>query len=178
MINKYIIIYNMDIVKQIFNNNISIYPSDLNKDIDNIILSKLKKTYEGYCKDNCFVLNNSIKLINKSLGKIETHENKNIIKYDIKYSCDVISPTKGEQMNIKVENINKMGIIGYIEIDDKYSVSEKPFENSPLLVMVPNDEINNYNVNDINIGQKLKVEILGYRIKFRNDKIQVISKIV
>ena len=43
---------------QIFNNNISIYPSDLNKDIDNIILSKLKKTYEGYCKDNCFVLNN------------------------------------------------------------------------------------------------------------------------
>ena len=69
-----------------------------------------------------------------------------------------------------------MGIIGYIEIDDKYSVSEKPFENSPLLVMVPNDEINNYNINDINIGQRLKVEILGYRIKFRNDKIQVISR--
>ena len=56
----------MYISNQIFNNNISLYPSDLNKDIDNIILHKLKNIYEGYCKDNCFILNNSIKLINKS----------------------------------------------------------------------------------------------------------------
>ena len=83
----------MYITNQIFNNNISLYPSDLNKGIDNIILNKLKKTYEGYCKDNCFVLKNSINMINKSLGKIETHENKNVIKYDVKYSCDIISPT-------------------------------------------------------------------------------------
>ena len=69
-----------------------------------------------------------------------------------------------------------MGVIGYIEIDDKYSKSEKPFENSPLLVMVPNDEINNYNVNDINIGQKLKVEILGYRIKFKMTKYKLYLK--
>ena len=56
----------MYITNQIFNNNISLYPSDLNKDIDNIILNKLKKTYEGYCKDNCFVLKNSINMINKT----------------------------------------------------------------------------------------------------------------
>ena len=168
----------MYISHQVFNNNISLYPSDLNKDIDNIILKKLKDIYEGYCKDNCFILNNSVKIINKSMGKIETHGNKNVIKYDVKYSCDIISPTKGEHITIKVDNINKMGIIGYIEIDEKYSKSEKPFENSPLLIMIPNDQVNSYNIGDINIGQKLNVEILGYRIKFRNDKIQVICKII
>lgn len=166
----------MYITNQIFNNNISLYPSDLNKDIDNIILKKLKKTYEGYCKDNCFILKNSINIINKSLGKIETHENKNIIKYDVKYSCDIISPTNGEEIEIIVHNITKMGIIGYIKIDEKYSKSDNPFENSPLIVIVPEDKINN--INDINVGQKLKTEILNYRIKFRNEQIQVVCKIV
>ena len=42
----------------------------------------------------------------------------------------------------------------------------------------PNDMIIDYNIADINIGQKLKVEILGHRIKFRNEKIQVVCKIV
>ena len=166
----------MYITNQIFNNNISLYPSDLNKDIDNIILKKLKKTYEGYCKDNCFILKNSINIINKSLGKIETHENKNIIKYDVKYSCDIISPTNGEEIEIIVHNITKMGIIGYIKIDEKYSKSDNPFDNSPLIVIVPEDKIDN--INDINVGQKLKTEILNYRIKFRNEQIQVVCKIV
>jgi DNA-directed RNA polymerase subunit E'/Rpb7 len=167
-----------NITTQIFNNNISLYPSDLNKDIANIILNKIRKTYEGYCKDNCYVLNNSINIINRTIGKIETHENKNVIKYNIKYSCDIISPIEGEQVEAIVSNINKMGIIGYIKVDDKYSTSDNNFDNSPLIIIVPNDMITNYNTNDINIGQKLKVEILGYRIKFRNEKIQVVCKIV
>ena len=166
----------MYITNQVFTNNISLYPTDLNKDIDNIILLKLKNTYEGYCKDNCFILNNSINMINKSLGKIETHENKNIIKYNVKYSCDIISPSIGEQIDGIVNNITKMGVICHIKIDEKYSKSDKPFENSPLIVIIPEDKIEN--INDINIGQKLKSEILNYRIKFRNEQIQVVCKIV
>ena len=166
----------MDITNQIFSNNISLYPHELNKDIDNIILLKLKKLFEGYCKDNCFVLNNSINMINKSLGKIETHENKNIIKYDVKYSCDIISPAKGQEIDIIVNSVNKMGIIGYIKIDEKYSKSDKPFENSPLIIIIPEDLIDN--INDINIGQKIKASILDYRIKFRNEQIQIICKMV
>jgi DNA-directed RNA polymerase subunit E'/Rpb7 len=166
----------MDITNQIFSNNISLYPHELNKDIDNIVLLKLKKLFEGYCKDNCFVLNNSINMINKSLGKIETHENKNIIKYDVKYSCDIISPSKGQEIDIIVNSVNKMGIIGYIKIDEKYSKSDKPFENSPLIIIIPEDLIDN--INDINIGQKIKASILDYRIKFRNEQIQIICKMV
>lgn len=163
-------------VNQLFTNNISLYPYELNKDIDNIILLKLKKLLEGYCKDNCFVLNNSIDIIKKSLGKIETHENKNIIKYQVTYSCDIISPTKGQEIDIIVNSVNKMGIIGYIKIDEKYSKSDKPFENSPLIIIIPEDLIDN--INDINIGQKIKSSILDYRIKFRNEQIQVICKMI
>ena len=168
----------MFITNQLFNNNISLNPYDLNKNIDNIILLKLKKIYEGYCKDNCFILNNSINIINRTIGKIETYENKNVIKYSITYSCDIISPTNGEQIEVIVSNINKMGVIAYIKIDTKYSISDNTFDNSPLIVIIPNDMITNYDTSNINIGQKLKVEIMGFRIKFRNKKIQVVCKIV
>tara|TARA_B100000787_G_C16090701_1_gene248790 strand:- start:238 stop:744 length:507 start_codon:yes stop_codon:yes gene_type:complete len=168
----------MNITKQVFNNNISLYSSELNKDIDNIILKKLKDIYEGYCKGNCFVMNNSINIINRTIGKIETHEGKNVIKYDVKYSCDILSPTKGEQIEVIVSNVNKMGIISYIKIDDKYLKSDIAFDNSPLIVIIPNDLLLSHNISDIHIGQKLKVEIIGFRIKFRNDKIQVVCKII
>ena len=44
--------------------------------------------------------------------------------------------------------------------------------------MVPKDYFNDsqYNINDINIGQKLRVIVVGVRVKYRSQKIQVIAK--
>ena len=170
----------MMISEQIFNDTISLISSDLNKDIDNIILYKLKKKFEGLCKDNCFILKNSVSIIKRSMGQIETHDNINHIKYNIHYKCDILTPNNGEKIECYVSNISKMGIIAYIKIPEKYRVNENNFENSPLIIIIPNDIINdnNININDINIGQKLNIEILGSRIKYRNEKIQIVGKII
>ena len=66
----------MIISEQIFEDNVDLISSDLNKDIDNIILIKLQKKYEGLCRDNSFILKNSINISKRSMGKIETY-NKN-----------------------------------------------------------------------------------------------------
>ena len=73
-----------------------------------------------------------------------------------------------------------MGVIAYIRIDEEYRTSENNFENSPLIIIIPNDIINEgeLNINDINVEQKLNIEILGSRIKFRNEKIQIVGKII
>lgn len=170
----------MIISEQIYNNTIPLISSDLNKDIDNIILNKLKNKYEGLCKDDSYILKNSINILKRSLGRIETNDNINYIKYDVSYKCNVISPKKGDVIDCYVNNINKMGVISYIRIDEEYKTSDNNFENSPLIIIIPNDIINQGNVklNDINIEQKLKIEILGTRIKFRNEKIQIVGKII
>lgn len=170
----------MIISEQIYNDTISLISSDLNKDIDNIILYKLKKKYEGLCKDDSYILNNSINILKRSLGRIETNDNINYIKYDISYKCNVISPNIGDKIECYVNNINKMGVIAYIRIDEEYRTSENNFENSPLIIIIPNDIINEgeLNINDINVEQKLNIEILGSRIKFRNEKIQIVGKII
>ena len=84
----------MLVSEEIFNDTISLLSSDLNKDIDNIILNKLTKKYAGLCKDNSFILNNSINILKRSLGRIETNDNINYIKYDISYKCNTLSPQK------------------------------------------------------------------------------------
>jgi DNA-directed RNA polymerase subunit E'/Rpb7 len=173
----------MIISEQIFNDTISLTSSELNKDIDNILLFKLKKQYEGLCKDDSFILKNSIDIIKRSIGKIETFDNINYIKYNISYKCDTISPNKGDKILDKkciVSNINKMGIIAYLQIDEKYKISDNDFDNSPLIIIIPNDSLNEseLNLNDINTGQKINIEILGYRIKYRNEKIQIVGKIL
>ena len=73
-----------------------------------------------------------------------------------------------------------MGIIAYIRIEDEYKTSDNNFDNSPLIIIIPNDIINegSLKINDINVEQKLQIEILGTRIKYRNEKIQVVGKII
>ena len=108
------------------------------------------------------------------------HLLNNLIKYDISYKCNVISSNIGDKIECYVNNINKMGVIAYIRIDEEYRTSENNFENSPLIIIIPNDIINEgeLNINDINVEQKLNIEILGSRIKFRNEKIQIVGKII
>ena len=79
-----------------------------------------------------------------------------------------------------VSNINKMGIIAYFQIDEKYKTTDNDFDNSPLIIIIPNEIINesDLNLNDITIGRKLDIEILGHRIKYRNEKVQIVGKIL
>jgi DNA-directed RNA polymerase subunit E'/Rpb7 len=170
----------MNISEQIFTDTISLVSSELNKDIANIILYKLQKKYEGLCKNNSFILKNSINIIKRSIGRIETHDNINYIKYDVSYKCDTITPNEGDKIECYVSNKNKMGVIAYIKIDDKYKSSDNDFTNSPLIIIIPNDIINesDLNIDHIQIDKKLNVEILGHRIKYRNEKIQIVGKIL
>ena len=170
----------MIISEQIFEDNVDLISSDLNKDIDNIILIKLQKKYEGLCRDNSFILKNSINISKRSMGKIETYNNINYIKYDVSYKCDTISLKMGDMIECFVSNKNKMGIIAYIKLDEKYKSSDNDFENSPLIIIIPNDIIKETDIelNNINLQDKLNIEILGHRIKYRNEKIQVVGKII
>ena len=114
------------------------------------------------------------------MGKIETYNNINIIKYDIKYKCNIISPKVGDIIKCIVSNKNKMGVIAYIKMDEKYEHADNDLDNSPLIIIIPNDLMveNEYNIDDIIIKQTLSVEILDFRIKYRNEKIQIVGKIV
>lgn len=160
--------------KQILNTSLNLSVKYLNNNIDTIILNKLKKKTEGLCLENGYVLNNSIEILNRSTGTIETVNDESVINYNIKYSADVIMPVKGDKIeNVYIYKKNKMGLLAYYKFKDKDIYNEK---NTPINIIIPTeflDDIENYS-----IGDKIEIIIKDSRLKFKSKNIQVIGSIV
>jgi DNA-directed RNA polymerase subunit E'/Rpb7 len=159
--------------KQMLKTTLSIQSRDINKNLDNIIKEKLTDLIEGLCYNDGYVVENTINIIKRNIGKIETRNNKSLVSYQITYTADIITPSEGDIFDVYINNINKMGVISYFKVKEGDT-----HETSPLIVMIPKDymESSIMNIDDLHIGQHLKVVIIGSRIKFRSDKIQVIAK--
>lgn len=157
---------------QILVTSLNIDSSDLNKDIDKLVLHKLKDKYEDICTENGFIVKDSIKLINRNLGKINTINNSSYITYIVRYSADIINLNDGDEINIIVDRVNKMGVLGYI------STKKNDFESSPIIIMVPNEyfDESTRDINSITKNQKMNVVIMGCRVKYGHKKIQIVAK--
>ena len=70
---------------------------------------------------------------------------------------------------VKIDNITKMGVIGYLyDSNDKYNI-----ENSPILFIVPSGYIKDIeSLKDVS-----EVEVLQSRIKYKSKQIQVVGKL-
>lgn len=155
---------------QILSETIQIKSSDIFKtrNIDGIISHKLKK-YEGKCTKNGYVVNDSIEIVNRSVGKIINIDNKSLIEYKINYKIKTISPNKGCIYDCIINNITKMGLICFVEFGD-----QKELKTSPLLVIVPKEYCD---IEKVKEGYKIKVETMDKRIKYMGKQIQLIGKI-
>lgn len=144
------------------------------KDIDGLIKFNLKKQIENVCGKYGYVLENSVSIVKRSIGKIVTHAGVSNIEYNITYKMNTILPCKGDVYEAVVDNITKMGIISYIKME---STKFNSIKESPLLIIVPqmylDKELDSYSK-----GQKIKVEVLDKRVKYRAKQIQVVGKIV
>ena len=160
------------ISEQILTTDLSLYPHELRTDVDDLIHRKLKDKVEGVCSSDGYVLKDSIQIIRRHIGKIQTKNNQSHIQYKINYRAKVISPNKDDIIDVFINNINKMGVVGYIKIDD-----QGDSETSPMIVIIPREyfENSNYNINDIHIHQQLSARIIDSRIKYNSDKIQAIA---
>jgi len=166
-----------DISKQeLKNTTIHIPSKDIyrTKDIDGLIKFNLKKQIENVCGKYGYVLENSVLVVKRSIGKIVTHAGVSNIEYNITYKMDTILPCKGDVYEAIVDSITKMGIISYLKMESSKFNSVKE---SPLLIIVPqmylDKELDSYSK-----GQKIKVEVLDKRVKYRAKQIQVVGKIL
>jgi len=161
------------ISEQLLTSVLILNPKDLNSDIDSIVRMKLKENVEGRSYEDGYIIEDSVRIIQRSMGKIVTNGKKSEIKYLIKYKAKVVSPSENDEINIIISSINKLGIIGYIRLNEGDTSEE-----SPMLIMVPKEYFNEStrNFNDLTVGQKMDVVTVGIRSKFNSSNIQVIAK--
>lgn len=164
---------------QLLHTTIYLEPKELNeKNINDIILYKLKNSMEGICNSNGYVIKDSCEIINKSIGKIVNIDNNSLLEYIIKYKADILSPKENDIVSCYIDNINKLGIIAYIKLSDITNISDDTDENinnSPFIIIIPEKNIEN--IEEYNINDNINVNIIAIRIKYKSDKIQLIGNI-
>lgn len=159
------------ISSQLLTTSINVEIKNIQGDINQILYKLLKKKYEGVCNKDGYVENDSLQIINRSIGEVKTINNTSYIVYNITYKANIYSPVKETKLDISVNSITKMGIVGYLK--DK---EEDTIETSPFIVIVPREYFNEEDIDDISVNDKLKVEIIDSRIKYMSKNIQIVAK--
>ena len=160
----------MDLIsEQIITINEYINSRDINNDINKVLYNKIKEQFGNKCHEAGYILKESIELIQRSIGTIQTINNQSIVSYIIKFKCKIININNDDKIDVIINNINKMGIISYYKIDKLTTL-----ENSPILVIIPYEGIKNKNYN---IGDKLNIIIKSSRIKHNSTQIQIIGEL-
>ena len=158
------------ISNQILTCSLNVEARYIKGDVNKLLYNLLKKKYEGVCNKDGYIQNDSLEMINRSVGEVKTIDNTSYVVYNITYKANIYSPVKGIELPIYINSITKMGIIGYIKEKD-----EDTIEKSPFIVIVPKeyfteDVYDNYTVND-----KLTIKIMDARIKYMSKNIQIVG---
>ena len=147
---------------------IGLIPEELNSEIDNVLLDKLKESIENKCIKEGYVVPNTIKIIKRGLGTVLTsHFNGNVI-YNINYSVQVCNPMIGNIINAKIVNLNKMGIL-----------ANSGGENNPLAILLAKQHhIDNELYESLNVGNNIKIKVIGIRFDKGESKINIIGTLI
>jgi DNA-directed RNA polymerase subunit E'/Rpb7 len=150
-------------INAILKKRIMLKPNQISKDLNDKILHILKKKVEGICIKEGYVKEDSIKILKKSIGKIQCNQFKGNIYFDIIYTADICNPPEGSIIKCNVDNINKLGILSNkdclsIIIAKQYHVNKSIFK-------------------DIKLNQEIIIEVIGKKFIVNDNKISVIAKI-
>ena len=159
------------ISSQLLTTSINVDMKNIKGDINELLYKLLKKKYEGVCNKDGYIQKGSLQIVNRSIGSVKTINNTSYIVYEITYKANIYSPVKGTKLDITINSITKMGIIGFLKDNDDDTI-----ENSPFIVIVPREYFEDDNVDDYEINSELKVKIEDSRIKYMSKNIQIVAK--
>jgi len=141
---------------------IHIYSKFLQKNMQASILAQLKMSYEGRCSAEGFIQQNSITIVNYSLGR--SNYIKGGVDYDVVFQADVCFPHAGQIFKAPVAIRSKVGIHA---------------NTPPIQVLIPRDlHIGNADFDDIKIGDNIEFEVVGAQFKQQDRDIVVVARLL
>lgn len=153
--------------------SLNLLANQLKGDINSVILSILKKKYEGLCNKDGYIIRDSISIISRSTGKIKTINSQSYINYNITYSCNIITPAIDIIYKSHIDTINKLGVISYIKLID-----EDTIKTSPFIIITPKEYISDKVFSSLKINDQINIKIKSFRTKYLAKHIQIVSTLV
>lgn len=151
---------------QIFTEKEQLEPKNIVNDINSSLLEKIKEKLEGKCCKLGYVQRGSVKILERSIGRVDSsHFSGNII-FDLKIETKICNPTEGDIISdCKVIGKNKMGIM---------------CEKDSLLICL--SKLHHQHILEeygaIDKGHIINVEVICSRFELYDTEINVIAKLV
>ena len=136
-------------------------------DPDEIFLNKLKKEIEGRCIREGYVKIGSIKILSRSLGRINQAYFTGLPVYDIKFQAEICNPPIGSIIECVVKDQTKMGLVCQINDQD-----------NPLDIVIPSQwHFDNKKYIMIEPDMKIKVKVARKRHENGDNNIQIVASL-
>ena len=154
-----------------FRTTIILTPSEITKDFQNTILTKLKINYENICSKYGYIKKDTIKIIKRSVGQIKKeHFNANVY-FDVMCIAEICNPAQGSIIKCKVKAKNSLGVL-----------AEGYYDNIPILqIIIPKISAgiqSEINIDTISIGDEIKIEVCGKKYQLFDKHISIIGKAI
>ena len=163
-------------IKVLLKERIKLEPKFLLKSFKDEVLNRLKQKVEGICTKHGYIRKGSVDIYKIIPGVVElTSLNGNVI-YEVYFYGDVCNPLIGSIIkSAKVININRFGILAEARI------TEDKFAKSVFEIIIAKNSVNilsEIDLETINIGDSINVEVVGKKFNIGDRKISVIGKII
>lgn len=137
----------------------------IGSNLDEVILNILKREVGNKCITFGYIDRESITILQRSIGKINSGHLNGSISCDVSYQANLCNPDEGSIIECEVKSINKMGILAEV---------------SPLTVVLAKqhhgDDIEFFD--GIEEGETVRVKIIGKRFELNDDQITAIGRLV
>jgi hypothetical protein len=154
-----------------FKTNVILKPNELDSEFEKKILKKLKEIYENVCSKYGYIKNNSIKIIKRSIGTIKNQHFNGNISFDVMCIAEICNPIQGSIIKCRVKAKNSLGLL-----------AEGYYDKIPILeIIVPKISAgiqSEVNLDQINIGQEIKIEVCGKKYQLFDKHISIIGKVI
>lgn len=159
---------NNDLYKQMtLKKNIYILPTDIHKNIDDLIKQKLDNDLNGLCIKEGYVKPFSNVILLRSEGSLKISNFKAVIYYNIKYNTMICNPIEGQIFDCIVSDVNVSIINCYIETE----------ETSPLNIFLSKQHhLGNVEYEKLKPNDNIKVKVLAKKFNYLDKKIFVIAE--
>jgi len=154
-----------------FRTTIILTPSEINRDYETTILTKLKNNYESICSKYGYIKKDTIKIIKRSVGQLKKEHFNSNCYFDVICIAEICNPAQGSIIKCKVKAKNSLGIL-----------AEGYYDNIPILqIIIPKISAgiqSEINIDTINIGDEIKIEVCGKKYQLFDKHISIIGRAI
>ncbi|AUF82378.1 putative DNA-directed RNA polymerase subunit Rpb7 [Tetraselmis virus 1] len=159
-----------------FKHPIKLKASEIGSNVREVIEDRARALMEGVCGEHGYIRQNTLRMTDVSSGKLSKIDMGRHYTFVGTFKAEVCNPVPGLRFNALVRSINRFGMLaegGYYDPDGTLiPVIEIVIVRNPATI------VNEVDLDELQIGDEIGVEVLGRQFELRESRISAYGRTV